>query len=230
MYKSKPFAPCAMPAAHPLRVLALNGSLKHEPEASNTEEVAREVISHMGTACSIDAEIVRLSDVNLPVGLGFRESPDDDWPALVERIKASDVVLFATPIWWGGRSSLMQRLIERLDALDEEYIATGRSALYNKVAGVCITGSEDGALSTLGTIMMVLTFMGFTLPPECACYWVGEVGFPPSEDAEKRRKNPAVPHMAMNMARNLVYYAQLLRDHPLLPDMTRMRASTDVVA
>jgi hypothetical protein len=68
----------------------------------------------------------------------------------------------------------------------------------------------------MGTIMMVLTWMGFTLPPECACYWVGEVGFPPSEDAEKRRKNPAVPHMAMNMARNLVYYAQLLREHPMM--------------
>ena len=41
----------------------------------------------------------------------------------------------------------MQRVIERLDALDEEYIASGRSALNNKVAGIVITGSEDGALS-----------------------------------------------------------------------------------
>lgn len=230
MYKPKPHAPCAMPAAHKLRVLCLNGSLKHEPEVSNTEEVVQEVLSHMGTSCAIDSEIVRLSDLHLPVGLGFRESPDDDWPDIVERIKAADVVIFATPIWWGGRSSLMQRVIERLDALDEEYVASGRSALYNKVAGVCITGSEDGALSTLGTIMMVLTFMGFTLPPECACYWVGEVGFPPSEDAEKRRRNPAVPHMAMNMARNLVYYAQLLREHPLVPDAGKSGAADDAAA
>ena len=102
---------------------------------------------------------------------------------------------------------------ERRGKRAEEYIASGRSALYNKVAGICITGSEDGALHTMGTIMMVLTWMGFTLPPECACYWVGEVGYPPAGDTEKRRKNPAVPHMAMNMARNLVYYAQLLREH-----------------
>ena len=76
----------------------------------------------------------------------------------------------------------MQRIIERLDSLDEEYIASGRSALYNKVAGVVVTGSEDGALSTIGSIQMVLTFMGFTLPPECAAYWVGEVGQPTSQE------------------------------------------------
>lgn len=215
MYKTKPIQGCDMPADHPLRVLVLNGSLKHAPVVSNTEEVAQLVLKQMAEHAKIDAEIIRLADRVIPVGLGFRESPDDDWPDIVGKIKAADIVLFATPIWWGGRSSLMQRAIERLDALDEEYIASGRSALYNKVAGVVITGSEDGALSTMGTIMMVLTFMGFTLPPECACYWVGEVGFPPSEDRAKRLENPAVPHMASNMARNLAWYAQLLRVHPL---------------
>lgn len=67
----------------------------------------------------------------------------------------------------------------------------------------------------MGSIMMVLTWMGFTLPPECAAYRVGEVGFPPPEDREKRLRNNATKNMAKNMARNLVYYAQLLTQHPL---------------
>jgi multimeric flavodoxin WrbA len=217
MYKIKPCASCAMPAEHRLRVLALNASLKHRPEVSNTEEVVERVIQEIARLTPIDHEILRLADHRIPVGLGFRESEDDEWPEIVRRIKASDIVLFATPVWWGGRSSLLQRIIERLDSLDEEYHASGRSALYNKVAGVVITGSEDGALHTLGTIMMVLTWMGFTLPPECACYWVGEVGFPPAEDRAKRLANPAVPNMAKNLARNVVYYAQLLKEHPLVP-------------
>jgi len=137
----------------------------------------------------------------------------------VTRLKAADIVLFATPIWWGGRSSLMQRVIERMDALDEEYVASGRSALYNKVADVVITGSEDGALTTQGTMMMVLTFMGFTLPPECCAYCVGEVGKPPSDDRAKRLANDATAHMAKNLARNLVYYAQLLKKNPLRPNV-----------
>ena len=165
MYKTKPCHDCDMPApGTPLRVLVLNGSLKHGDNLSNTEELSRLVLENMEPH-GVDAEVIRLSDCRLPVGLGFRESDDDDWPELATKLKAAEIALFATPIWWGGRSSLMQRVIERMDALDEEYIASGRSALYNKVAGVVITGSEDGALSTLGTIMMVLTFMGFTLPP-----------------------------------------------------------------
>ena len=215
MYKPKPHSDCDMPAAHKLNVIALNGSLKHKPEISNTEEVVVDVIGNMGSKCQIESEIIRLADCDLPVGLGFKESDADEWPAMVKKIKAADVVLFATPVWWGGRSSLMQRVIERFDALDEEYHASGRSALYNKVAGIVVTGSEDGALQTMGSIMMVLTWMGFTLPPECAAYWVGEVGFPPADDREKRLKNQATKTMAKNLARNLVYYAQLLRDHPL---------------
>lgn len=217
MYRTKPALDCDMPARETLRVIALNGSLKHEPAISNTEELAQEVIRDMGTACEVSSEVIRLADRNIPVGLDFRESGEDDWPSIVAKIKAADIVLFATPVWWGGRSSLMQRVIERLDALDEEYHASGRSALYNKVAGIVVTGSEDGALHTMGTIMMVLTWMGFTLPPECAAYWIGEVGFPPSEDREKRLKNAATSAMAKNLARNLVYYAQLLKKHPLTP-------------
>jgi NAD(P)H-dependent FMN reductase len=147
----------------PLRALVLNGSLKHEPEVSNTGELSGLVLDRM-LPFNVRGDTIRLADRHLPVGLGYRESEADDWPEIVAGLKAADIVLFATPVWWGGRSSLMQRIIERMDALDEEYRADGRSALYNKVAGIVITGSEDGALATMGSIMMVLTWMGFTCP------------------------------------------------------------------
>lgn len=218
MYKTKPCHDCDLPDnPASVRVLTLNASLHHRPNLSNTEELAELVIHHLKQhGAPVESEIIRLADCNLPVGLGLRESPDDDWPAITKKIRAADIVLFATPIWWGNRSSLMQRLIERMDAFDEQYIAGGRSVLYNKVAGIVITGSEDGALSAMGTIMMVLSWLGFTLPPECAAYWVGEVGQPPSQDREKRLKNEATKHMAKNLARNLFFYAQLLKTHPLV--------------
>jgi multimeric flavodoxin WrbA len=199
----------------PTKVVVLNASLKHASEISNTEEVTEMVITHMREHGSIEVESIRLADKNIPVGLGFRESPDDEWPSIVEQIKAADVVIFATPIWWGTRSSLMQRAIERLDALDEEYLASGRSALLNKVAGIVITGSEDGAQSVLAGMMEVLTFMNFTLPPQCCTYWVGEVGMDPKTDRERRQQNKAVDHMAQNTGRNLMYYAKLLKANPL---------------
>ena len=42
---------------------------------------------------------------------------------------------------------------------------------------------------------------------------MGELGQPPSQDREERLKNDA----AKNMARNLLYYSQLLKMHPLVP-------------
>ncbi len=198
-----------------LKVLVLNASLKHTDSPSNTEEVSLLDIDEMKKHADISYYVVRLSDKRIPVGLGFRESEDDEWPTIVAQLKAADIVLFATPVWWGGRSSLMQRVIERMDALDEEYLASGRSALLNKVAGIVITGSEDGAQATMASIMEVLSFMNFTLPPQCCTYWVGEVGEDTGTEAERRRKNTAVPHMAEHTGRNLVQMALLLKERPL---------------
>jgi multimeric flavodoxin WrbA len=217
MYKPKPCMEAEMPSSQTvIKVLVLNCSLKHEKnEISNTGELSELALNFMKDFGKTESEIIRIADKNIPVGLNYRESKDDDWPDIVAKIKAADIIIFATPIWWGGRSSLMQRVIERMDALDEEYHKEGRSALYNKVAGIVITGSEDGALSVLGTIMMVMTFMGFTFPPECTAYWVGEVGQPVNEDRGKRLANEATKQMAKNMARNLMYYAQLLSMYPM---------------
>jgi multimeric flavodoxin WrbA len=82
--------------------------------------------------------------------IGFRESPEDAWPGLVTKNQTADIVLFCTPIWWGGRSSLMQRLIERLDSLDEEYSATGRSVTKERWPASSLPAAEDGALSVMG--------------------------------------------------------------------------------
>jgi len=202
--------------ADELNVLVLNASLKHGSDPSSTEEVAQLVLQEMQQVAPISSEMIRLSDKRIPVGLGFKESEDDEWPAIVEKIKAAQIVIFATPIWWGNRSSLMQRVIERMDAFDEEaHVEGGRSVLLNKVAGIVITGSEDGAQAVMAGIMEVLSFLNFTLPPQCCTYWVGEVGMDPKTDAERRHANKAVGAMAKATAKSLVQTARILRDHPL---------------
>jgi hypothetical protein len=41
----------------------------------------------------------------------------------------ADIVIFATPIWWGGQSSLVQRMVERLDEIHDEIMDSGKSRL-----------------------------------------------------------------------------------------------------
>ena len=200
-----------------LKVLVLNGSLKHGPAVSNTEEVANMVVEEMRALAPTSAETIRLADQRIPVGLGFNESDDDEWPAIVQKIMAADIIIFATPIWWGAQSSLIQRVIERMDAFDEEFIHGGSAVLLNKVAGIVVTGSEDGAQAVMSRLMSTLSFLNFTLPPQCCTYWVGEVGMDPASDRERRLKNKAVLAMAKETARGLVSFAQLLREHPIPP-------------
>jgi hypothetical protein len=69
-----------MPSDARLNLLALNASLKHEPNLSNTGELTSLVLDEIRAGAPIDAEVIRLSDSALPVGLGFREASDDDWP------------------------------------------------------------------------------------------------------------------------------------------------------
>ena len=80
------------------------------PKSTGAAPSGLMVIEEMKKYATISHEIVRLSDKNIPVGLGFRESEDDEWPGIVDQLKAADIVLFATPVWWGGRSSVMQRI------------------------------------------------------------------------------------------------------------------------
>ena len=58
---------------------------------------------------------------------------------------AADIVIFATPVWWGIQSSFIQRVIERLDEVHDEIMDTGKSKLTNKVTGIIVTGDSDGA-------------------------------------------------------------------------------------
>ena len=51
-----------------------------------------------------------------------------------------DIVILATPVWWGIQSSLIQRVIEHLDELHDEIMEAGKIRLTNKVASIMITG------------------------------------------------------------------------------------------
>jgi multimeric flavodoxin WrbA len=55
----------------------------------------------------------------------------------------TDIVVFATPVWWGIQSSLTQRVIERLDEIHDEIMENGKSKLTNKVAGIIVTAQME---------------------------------------------------------------------------------------
>ncbi len=63
----------------------------------------------------------------------------DAWPAILEKILGSEIIIFATPIWWGAHSSEMQKVVERLDNLHDEIPSGKKSRLDGKIGGIVIT-------------------------------------------------------------------------------------------
>jgi multimeric flavodoxin WrbA len=162
----------------------------------------------------VSSQIVRLVEYDIKPGIKSNMGRGDEWPGILNEILASDILVFATPIWWGNQSSLMQRAIERLDELHNELLETGKSRLANKIGGIVITGEEDGEQHITGNLSNFLLSMGVTLPPQCAVSYQGEYTRATRRSlARKFREEKATADAVQTMARNLAFFARLLRQN-----------------
>jgi multimeric flavodoxin WrbA len=203
-----------------LKAIFLLATLKHKRggEFSHTEVLSELVVEQL-SEYNVQSEIVRLVDYNIKPGTRLNMGKGDEWPRIAQRILAADIIVFATPIWWGNQSSLMQRTIERLDELHDELRETGESRLTNKVGGIVITGEEDGEQHITGNISNFLLNIGVTLPPQCSVSYQGAYKRATKISlAKKFREEKSTASAAETMARNLAFFARLLRENNIPED------------
>jgi len=154
-----------------MRALALNATLKPSPEPSSTEALARVVLDAL-EAQSVECELVRLVDLDIAPGVVSGALRDgDEWPSVYRKILAADILVMATPTWFGRPSSVISRALERMDALLSETDAAGVPVAYNKVAGFVVTGNEDGAHNCIAEMGQAMFDIGFTVPAQAWTYW-----------------------------------------------------------
>ncbi len=141
----------------------LLGTLKRSG-LSNTETLCDFLVSRMerqGIAC----EVVKLVDHEIPPGTYSNVGPGDEWPPILQRILVSDILVLATPIWWDNHSSLIQRVVERLDELHDRVLEGEESPLDGVVGGIVITGDSDGAQHVIGHLCNFFNALGVLVPP-----------------------------------------------------------------
>ncbi len=202
------------PAGDRLRAIFLLATLKHKrsgQEFSHTQ-VLTEVVIECLRGYNVQCAIVRLADHDIPPGTKSNMGGGDDWPGILKKILESDIIIFATPIWWGNQSSLMQRVIERLDELHNELLETGKSRLTNKVGGIVITGEEDGEQHITGNISNFFSNMGLLIPPHCAISYQGSYTRATRKSLGKKfREEEGTADAVEKMAKNLAFFARLLK-------------------
>lgn len=153
-----------------MKALAISCTLKASPETSNTEALASVVMDELA-ANGVETEMIRAVDRNILPGVTSDEGEGDDWPAIHEKLLDADILVIATPTWLGQPSSVAKRVLERMDAMISETDENDLPVAYNRVAGVVVTGNEDGAHHVITEIAGGLIDIGYTIPGQAWTYW-----------------------------------------------------------
>jgi multimeric flavodoxin WrbA len=163
---------------------------------------------------SVAVETIRVVDHNVPPGVDTDLGPDDDWPRLHADLLDADILIIASPTWMGRPSSIAQRVLERMDAMLSETDELDRPVAYNRVAGVVVTGNEDGAHHVIGEIAGALGDIGYTIPGQAWTYWNMGPGPGPSY-SDTDHGHDWSHTTAATMAANLYRVARALKTHVL---------------
>lgn len=166
-----------------LKVAYVNCTLKKSPQESHTNTLIAVSKAIMAKE-NVQIDEIRLIDHQVASGV----YPDmteygwdvDEWPELSKRILNADILIVGTPIWLGEKSSEAQKLIERLYAMSGQTNDKGQYIYYGKVGGCIVTGNEDGIKHCAMGILYSLQHIGYSIPPQADCGWIGKVGPGPS--------------------------------------------------
>jgi len=205
-----------------LRALFLNCTLKRSPELSHTDgliRIARAIMEKVGVA----VESLRPVDFKIAYGVqpDMREHgwEEDEWPAIYEKVKASDILVITSAIWLGEKSSVCTKVTERLYATSSDLNDAGQYAYYGRVAGCLITGNEDGAKHCAMNILYSLQHLGYVIPPQADACWLGEAGPGPSylDPGSGGPENDFTNRNTTFMTWNLMHLARMIKDAGGIP-------------
>jgi len=214
-----------------LNVVYVNCTLKKSPETSHTESLMQ-ISKAIMTKEKVAIDEIRLVDHQVANGI-FPDMTEhgwetDEWPSLFKRIIESDILIVGTPIWLGEKSSIAQKLIERLYAMSGKINDKGQYIFYGKVGGCIITGNEDGIKHCAMGILYSLQHIGYSIPPQADSGWIGEAGPGPSygdnEWEGKKLKNPIgfesefTNRNTTFMTYNLLHLASILKANKGYPN------------
>ncbi len=198
-----------------MRAVVLNCTLKKSPEQSNTDLLAQVVIDELAKK-DVEVTTFRLADHDIPPGVVTDLGDGDEWPRIHDELLDAEILVFATPTWVGRPSSLAQRALERMDAMLSETDDDDRPVAYNRVAGVVVTGNEDGAHHVISEICGGLGDIGYTIPGQAWTYWNRGPGPGPSY-SDTDEGHEWSESTGRTMAANLHSVATALAEHPIPP-------------
>jgi nitrite reductase/ring-hydroxylating ferredoxin subunit/multimeric flavodoxin WrbA len=166
----------------PLRVGGISTTAMdpENPRFSTSEHLLGVALDHARTALGAEARMIRLNDLRFRHCEGYysKAARACTWPCSITSMDQSDqldrvyemavhwadVLLIATPIRWGGASSLYYKMVERMNCIQNQITINNKVLIRNKVAAFIITGGQDGIQAVAGHMMLFFGEIGFVVP------------------------------------------------------------------
>ena len=208
-----------------LSALFINCSLQHDRARSHTRRLINRAAGVMATQ-GVQTEVVHALEHNIAFGMEKDQTQNglaDDWPAIHAKIMAADILVVGTPIWLGVKSSVATLVVERMYAYSGDRNDKGQYLYYGKAAGCIVTGNEDGAKACAMDLLYAMSHIGYTIPPQADCAWLGEAGPGPSygdprpDGSSEGYDNDFTNRNTTFMSWNLMHTAKMLRDAGGIP-------------
>jgi multimeric flavodoxin WrbA len=210
-----------------LKALFLNCSIKYDPAQSHTRRLLARSAGIMASQ-GVAVEMLHVLEHEIAFGMVKDATEDgrarDDWPAIQAKIMNADILVIGTPIWLGMKSSVSMLVIERMYAYSGDRNEKGQYLYYGKTAGCVVTGNEDGIKACAMQVLYAMAHIGYTIPPQPDCGWIGEAGPGASygdvlegSDAPVGYDNTFTFKNCTIMSWNLMHTARRLKDVGGLP-------------
>ena len=208
-----------------IKVLGISGSSRQEPGMSKSERLLLRAIEQYNAA-GCETTFLRLKDLKIYECEGnYSEDPsyctypcqstmkyeDDEMQIVYDAVLACDILILATPIRWNNHSALVQKFVERMNCIENQYSWFGNRMIRNKVVGLIIIGHVDGMQHVAGNLLNFFAWLGFASPEVSIASWVGENDEDTTKDWDQIERNKYTQEDLDNLVSSSLFLASNLK-------------------
>jgi len=166
----------------PPRVLGISTTNmdKAHPRPSTSEMLLESALAHARSKLGLETRLIKLHELAFRACEGFysKSAQACTWPCSITQMDPkdemeqvyegivhwADVILVASPIRWGAAGSLYQKMIERMNCVQNQITIRDRVLLRDKVAGFIVTGGQDNVQAVAGAMLGFFAEIGCVFP------------------------------------------------------------------
>lgn len=208
-----------------IRVVGISGSSREQAGLSKSERLLITALDRCKTL-GCETKFIRLKDLKIHECEGnYSENPayctypcqstmkyeDDEMDQVYTAVLDCDVLFLATPIRWNNHSALIQKFVERMNCIENQYSWFGNRMIKNKVVALIIIGHVDGMQHVAGNLLNFFSWLGFHSPEVSITAWVGENNEDTTRDWEQIKNNPYTQEDLVDMVNSSLRLACSLK-------------------